>query len=96
MPWTQTRPYPLPSQLQGEVADAANAPACSWDDVAVYVERSGSNAFERTLCTSLAELYGLGEGRITRENWEVLDGEICRRHRDPGWAAAIMSGSTAG
>src|SRR5205823_5663100 len=49
------------------------------------------NAFVRTLCSALSELYGLEEGRITRENWEALDGEIRRRHRDPGWAGEVMT-----
>src|SRR5439155_16688244 len=87
--WTQVRPYRVASESEGEAA--AGSPPGSWDDIAAYVERSGSNAFVRTLCSSLSELYELGDGGITQENWEALDGEIRRRRRDPGWAAAVMS-----
>ena len=84
--WTVARPYrvgPEPEAAPAEPNDAG-----SWEDVAVYVEGSGSNAFVRTLCAALEELYGTA---VTRESFEALDAEIRRRHRDPGWPAEVMT-----
>src|SRR5438270_8018467 len=68
--WTQIRPYRVAPEVEEEAGPAAEARDAAWDELAVYVEGSGSNAFVRTLCSALSELYGLEEGRITRENWE--------------------------
>src|SRR5690242_19768331 len=77
--WTRERPYRVgPDEQEADPA---------WEDVAVYVEQSGSNAFVHTLCSALEDLYGL---ELTRETWEELDAEVRRRHRDPGWAAEVM------
>jgi uncharacterized protein len=76
--WTQARPYrvgPEPEEAPLEF------------DLAWYVERSGSNAFVRTLCSALEELYGM---EVTRESSKALDAEIRRRHRDPDWPAEVM------
>ena len=89
--WTQARPYLLPSERGDEFRWPADPGACSWDDVAAYVEGSGSNAFVRTLVSGLSDLYPLGEGGITQENWPALDEEIRSRHSDPGWAANVMA-----
>ena len=44
--WTQARPYPLPSERGSEApAPPVEHGSRSWDDIAAYVERSGSNAF---------------------------------------------------
>src|SRR6185312_2734403 len=59
--WTQALPY-------GPGAGGEGEPAGTWEDVAAYVDRSGSNSFVRSLCSALEDLYGV-EG-ITRENWE--------------------------
>jgi hypothetical protein len=90
--WTQARPYPLPSERgDGGSPPPAEPAASSWDDVAAYVESSGSNAFVRTLTVGLSDLYELGAGGITRENWEALDEKIRSRHTDPGWAAEVIA-----
>src|SRR3972149_9272417 len=69
--WTQARPYPLPSERGSEApASPVEHGSRSWDDIAAYVERSGSNSFVRTLTAGLSDLYELGAGGITRENWE--------------------------
>jgi uncharacterized protein len=85
--WTQG----LPSASASATDVESGAPAAgSWERVAKYVERSGSNAFVRTLVGGLVELYELSEGAITRANWEALDDEIRRHHSDPGWAGDVM------
>lgn len=89
--WTQGRPYPLPTERGGEFRWPDHPGAGSWEDVAAYVVGSGSNAFVRTLVSSLTDLYGLGLGGITQENWKSLDEEIHRRHSEPGWTAAVMA-----
>ena len=90
--WTQARPYPLPCERGREApAPPVEHRSCSWDDVAAYVERSGSNAFVRTLTAGLSDLYELGAGGITRENWEALDEKIRSRHTDPGWATEVIA-----
>jgi uncharacterized protein len=76
--WTQARPYRVGPEPDTGPPDF---------DVAWYVEHSGSNAFVRTLCTALEDLYGTA---LTRESCDELDAEIRRRHRDPGWPAEVM------
>ena len=88
--WTHARPYPLPSEPAAGYTPPVAPETPSWDDVAAYVERSGSNAFVRTLVSALTDLYSLGEHGITRENWEALDAEIRLRHTDPGWPAEVL------
>ena len=89
--WTQARPYPLPSEPDDGFRQPTEPRRASWDDVAAYVEGSGSNAFVRTLIAGLSDLYRLGNGGITRENWEALDAEIRSRHSDPGWAGEVVA-----
>jgi uncharacterized protein len=89
--WTHARPYPLPADVGDGYTPPAVPAAPGWDDVAAYVERSGSNAFVRTLVSALADLYSLGEHGITPENWESLDAEIRRRHADPGWPQQVLA-----
>ncbi len=89
--WTQARPYALPSEQGDGFAQPTEPRAGSWDDIAAYVEGSGSNALVRTLVSGVSELYGLGVGGITRENWEALDEAIRSRHCDPGWAGEVMA-----
>jgi len=89
--WTQARPYLLPSESARELRRPAEAPASSWADIAPYLEGSGSNAFVRTLVAGMSDLYGLGGGGVTKENWQALDEEIRSRHADPGWTAGVMA-----
>ena len=74
--WTQARPYPLSSETDFEDTMFADAGRGSWEEVAGFVEGSGSNAFVRNLIWALADLYDLGEEGITRENWERLKGKL--------------------
>jgi hypothetical protein len=89
--WTPARPYPLPSEAAAGYTPPVAPEAPGWDDVAAYVEGSGSNSFVHTLVSALTDLYSLGEGGITRENWESLDAEIRRRHADPGWPEQVIA-----
>ena len=82
--WTQARPYPL--SPDDEPFSLPPERPCTWEDVARYVDGSGSNAFVTSLVSALAELYGLGDDGITEDNWEELDHEIRRRHATrAGW-----------
>jgi hypothetical protein len=89
--WTHARPYALPSEATGGYAPPVPPESAGWDDVAAYVDRSGSNAFVQTLVSALADLYSLGAARITRDNWESLDTEVRRRHGDPGWPEQVIT-----
>ena len=62
--WTHARPYPLPSEAAAGYTPPTVPEGAGWDDVAAYVERSGSNAFVQTLVSALTDLYALGEGGI--------------------------------
>ena len=88
--WTEARPYPLPSETRGEDPMLSGAGETKWEDVAGFVEGSGSNSFVRNLATALDELYELGGGGITQGNWEELDRAIRDRHADPGWTGEVM------
>ena len=89
--WTHARPYPLPSEFATGYAPPVAPEVARWDDIAAYVDRSGSNAFVRTLVSSLTDLYALGETGIARENWEQLDAEVRRRHADPCWPEQVIA-----
>jgi hypothetical protein len=62
----------------------------SWDEIAVFLEHSGSNAFVRSLIGALTDLYALGDAGITRENWGHLDAQIRRRHQDDAWRWDVL------
>jgi hypothetical protein len=76
--WTQARPYPLSSD--DEPFSLPPERPCTWEDVARYVDGSGSNAFVTSLVSALSELYGLSDEGITVDSWEELDHQIRRRH----------------
>ena len=87
--WTQARPYRLtpdepPFSLPPERP-------CTWEDVARYVDGSGSNAFVTSLVSALTELYGLGDEGITAHTWEALDHEIRHRHQNPDWVEDVIA-----
>lgn len=88
--WTQARPYPLPSETRFEDPMFASLGPGSWEELAKFLEHSGSNAFVRNLVWALTDLYGLQEDGITVENWERLDAEVRRRHRDDGWRSEVL------
>ncbi len=87
--WTQARPYPL--SLDDRPFSLPPDRACTWEDVARYVDGSGSNAFVTSLVSALAELYGLRDDGITQDTWEQLDNEIRRRHENPGWVDEVIA-----
>ena len=88
--WTQARPYPLPSESRAEDPMLADVGKTSWDDIARFVEHSGSSTFVRNLVWALSELYELGDAGITQTNWGDLDEQIRRRHADEGWGRAVL------
>ena len=88
--WTQARPYPLSSETDFEDPTFATLGPGSWEEIAKFVEHSGSNSFVRNLIRTLTELYDLGEDGITPHNWERLDAEIRRRHHDDGWPGEVL------
>ncbi len=87
--WTQERPYPLPGEPPVTLG-AASGGAARWEDIAAYVEGSGTNAAVRNLLAAITELHGLGAGPVTERNWAELDARIRRRYAQPGWPAAVM------
>jgi hypothetical protein len=88
--WTQTRPYPLPSETRAEDPMLIATPKTTWESLAPYLENSGSNSFVRNLVKALTDLYEIGEGQITRENWRALDAAVRERHQDPNWRNEVL------
>src|SRR5438046_4938830 len=71
--WTQARPYSLPSETRDrDPMLVANGPT-TWEAIAPFLEKSGTNSFVRNLVCGIIELHGAGERTITRNNWEALD-----------------------
>ncbi len=87
--WTQQRPYPLPDE-PSVTPGAVSSGRGTWEDIAAYVEGSGTNALVGNMMRSLSELYGLGEKGLTRENWKDLDAMIRKNHADPGWRRTVL------
>jgi hypothetical protein len=86
--WTQARPYRL-SPDEPPFSLPPERP-CTWEDVARFVDGSGSNAFVTSLVSALTDLYGLGDEGIAQDTWEELDHEIRRRHGSPGWVDDVI------
>jgi hypothetical protein len=87
--WTQARPYPL--SPEDEPFSLPPDRQCTWDDIAVYLDGSGSNSFVTSLVAALSDLYDLGSEGITRETWEGLDAEIRRRHATSTWVGEVVA-----
>ncbi len=88
--WTQARPYTLPSETRAEDPMLAPVGPGSWEEIARYLQHSGSNSFVRNLVAALTELYELDQDGITPSNWQDLDREIRRRHADAGWRHEVL------
>src|SRR5438128_2086794 len=88
--WTQARPYPLPTEVRMEDPMLGAAPKTSWESLAHYLEKSGSNSFVRNLVAALTELYEIGDGQITRENWWALDAAVRERHQEASWPREVL------
>lgn len=88
--WTQSRPYPLPSEPVAADSTLTPAAEATWEAIEGYLEQSGSNSFVRSLITGLSEIYELGDDGITPDNWKELDETIRKRHSDPGWSHEVL------
>ena len=88
--WTQQRPYPLPNEAPLSEFMEAGDGETSWEDIAAFVEGSGSNQFVRNLVHGLDDLYGLGGDGITQDNWQDLDKAIRGGKRDSDWPHEVM------
>lgn len=54
--WTQARPYPLASETQFEDPMFTGSGPGSWEEIAKFVEDSGSNSFVRNLIRALSDV----------------------------------------
>ncbi len=88
--WAKARPYPLPSETRDEDPMLSETGEATWEQIAEYVERSGSNHFVRNLVRGIDELYDLGGQGITQENWQEVDQQIRKNHADPEWPHQVM------
>lgn len=88
--WTKARPYPLASETRFEDPMFVGVGRGTWEEIAEFVVDRGSNSFVRNLIRALTDLYDLDEEGITRQNWEHLDAEIRRRHRDDAWQCEVL------
>lgn len=87
--WTQARPYPLPSETRASDPMLSPAGPTSWEALAAYLDRSGSNSFVRNLVCGVSELHGQG-GPLTRENWEAVDASVRAHHQRPDWCSEVL------
>lgn len=92
--WTS---HVLPSEPKatGDMLSTATEPT-TWEALAPFLERSGSNAFVRNLAGGVAELYGVAETGITRDNWEAVDALVRLRHREATWPSEVIGRAAIG
>ena len=88
--WTQARPYALPSERRESDPMLEKAATTTWEKLAPFLEKSGSNSFVRNLVRAVTELHGEGEETITRENWERLDASVRRQHQRAEWRHEVL------
>ena len=88
--WTQTRPYPLPSETRDADPMLEATGPTTWASLVPYLDRSGSSSFVRNLVRAVLELHGGGAEAIHRGNWEAIDASVRARHRDPKWCAEVL------
>ncbi len=88
--WTQARPYTLPSETREVDPMLASPGATTWEALAPFLERSGSNSFVRNLMKGITELYASAERTITRGNWEALDAAVQQHHKEPDFCAKVL------
>jgi hypothetical protein len=89
--WTQARPYPLPSETRDGDPMLEGGGPTTWEALAPYLDRSGSNAFVRNLVRGITALHGDGATEIRRDNWEAIDASVRARHREAGWCAGVVA-----
>jgi len=87
--WAQARPYTLPGETRDADPMLTTPGNPTWETIAHILEHHGSNAFVRSLLSSLAEIYGVGP-RITPDNWQKLDAAIRRQHSQPDGVQQIL------
>src|SRR2546422_3989016 len=83
--WTQSRPYPLPSETRANDPMLAPTGPATWKALAPFLEQSGTNSFVRNLVGAITELHGAGAETITRDNWEAFDSAVREQHQRPDW-----------
>src|SRR2546425_4568460 len=88
--WTQARPYSLPSERRDSDPMLVTTGPTTWEALAPFLEKSGSNSFVRNLVRGITELYDAGGPVITRGNWEALDAQVRQRHQRPEWCREIL------
>lgn len=90
--WTQARPYCLPSESRGDDPMLEGAGPTTWEGLAPFLDRSGSNSFVRNLVRGVVELHSSGGvPEITRDNWQALDAAVRAAHQRPGWQHEILN-----
>ncbi|MSU35626.1 MAG: hypothetical protein EXS36_11040 [Pedosphaera sp.] len=89
--WAQVRPYCLPSELRDSDPMLAATGPTTWEALAPFLDRSGSNSFVRNLVQAIVELHGSGEPEITRDNWQALDDAVRAAHRRPEWQHELLN-----
>jgi hypothetical protein len=70
--------------------DPVAAGPTTWEALAPFLQESGSMSFVRNLVRAVTEIYGVGEARITEENWRSLDRAVVDHHRRPDWCAEVL------
>src|SRR5215831_5234487 len=88
--WTQMRPYALPTERRESDPMLTEAAPTTWQGLAPFLERSGTNSFVRNLVCAVRELHGNGEGAITRDNWERLDASVRQQHQRKEWRHEVL------
>ena len=88
--WALARPYCLPSESRDADPMLAATGPTTWEALAPFLERSGSNSFVRNLVRAIGELHGNGATEITQDNWQVIDQSVRAAHRRPGWQQEIL------
>lgn len=88
--WAKARPYTLPTETRESDPMLTGGGRGSWENIAEFLDHHGSNSFVRNLVEAITELYGNGQGRITRENWDGLDAAITKHHAQSGWVDTIL------
>jgi len=89
--WTESRPYPLPSESRTEDPMLSGSKDATWGDIRQFVEGSGSNSFVRNLLAGVGELYELGDEGVTEANWSALDRRIRERHATADWPREVLT-----
>lgn len=88
--WAVARPYCLPGESRAADPMLAAAGPTTWEALAPFLDRCGSNFFVRNLVQAVGELHGGGATEITRDNWEAIDAAVRAAHRRPEWHHEVL------